>query len=203
MTVVTPQRQRPRPTRWVAASNESPAQVVDADSAVMALPAGLIDGGEVVIFAIKPSLWRPVFDAAPWLVAVGLLALAVSTLGRSLPGLSTGATVQVIVLVGLTRLGISVIRWVPAWHVLTNRRVIDIFGVRTLRTRSCLLVELRNTYMRASTAEKLARVGTITFVSNQPTQPSWAWRSIRVPELIHEKIRRAVEHAIDQGGHCL
>jgi hypothetical protein len=93
-----------------------------------------------------------------------------------------------------------VVRWAPRWYVLTNRRVLDIQGVRSPRIWSCLLTEIRNTYLNASPPEKLTGLGTITFVTDHPDEPPCHWRSVAKPEEVHAKIRRAIENAIDQQG---
>lgn len=164
------------------------------------LPRGLVDGGEIVLLAIKPSLWKPLMDSASWLVTSCLLAVAIGLLNARIPGLSIATTIQAVLLVGLTRLGIALVRWAPTWHVLTNRRVIDVHGVRTPRVSAALLLSIRNTYCSASTAERVLRVGTITFVTDLPDAPPRHWVSIASPQEVHAKIRRAIETAIDQYG---
>ncbi|MFQ5414004.1 MAG: PH domain-containing protein [Phycisphaerae bacterium] len=194
---------RPAVARFAAATAEAPPSVSAVRDVATTLPAGVIDGGEIVILAIKPSLWRTGFDAAPWLVATGLLAGGVAWFDKALPGLSTAVTVQVAVVIGLARLALAVMRWVPQWHVLTNRRIIDIHGIRTPRITACPLVHVRNTYVGASLPERITRLGTITFVTREPDRPPSFWRSIHAPHAVHDRIRRAVENAIDNNVHNL
>lgn len=192
---------KPRPRmRMVAATSDAPPVVSQATAPWTTLPRGLVDGGEIVLLAIKPSLWKPVFDSASWLVTSGLLALALSLLKAPIPGLSIHTTIQVVLLVGLTRLGIALVRWAPTWHVLTNRRVIDVHGVRTPKVSASMLLNIRNTYCSASVVERATRIGTITFVTDQPDAPPRHWASIASPQEVHAKIRRAIEGAIDQYG---
>lgn len=171
-----------------------------AASSWAALPGGIVDGGEIVLLAIKPSLWRPVFESAAWLVMSVLLAGALTWLGRPLPGLSQTLTAQVILLAGVIRLGIATVRWAPMWYVLTNRRVLDVCGVRSPRIWACPVIDIRNTYLNASPSEKLTRLGTLTFVTEHPDEPPRTWSSVPQPELVHDRIRRAIEQAIDQQG---
>jgi hypothetical protein len=105
-----------------------------------------------------------------------------------------------VLLIALARVGLAVVRWVPTWYVLTNRRVLDVRGVRSPRISACLLVDVRNTYLRSSSAEKLTRLGTITFITDREDTASHIWRSIAKPDVVHAKIRRAIENAIDQHG---
>ena len=197
MTAVAPVRRIPR-TAFAAAMSDAPSHVSDVAARWASLPGGVIDGGEIVVLAIKPSLWRAVFDSAAWLVTSALLAVTMTTLDVSLPGLSATVTAQIVLLVGLARLGYALVRWTTTWHVLTNRRIIDIHGVRTAHIAACLLVRVRNTYVHVSAAEKMTALGTITFVTDEPDHPPHVWRSIAHCEEVHAKIRRAIENAIDQ-----
>jgi hypothetical protein len=162
-----------------------------------ALPQGVIDGGEIVLFAIKPSMWRPVFDSAAWIVGACLLTAIMTGFGQPIPGLSLAATAQVLLLVALARLGLAIGQWIPRWHVLTNRRIIDIEGLRCPTIRSCALVRIRNTYLRPSSVESVTGLGTILFMTSDPEMVPHIWRSVREPEQVHAKVRRAIESALD------
>jgi len=197
MITVAPCR-RVSPAAFVATMSDAPSRVADVAARWTMLPGGLIDGGEIVVLAIKPSLWRPVFDSAAGLVISVLLAVVLTTLGVPLPGLSATTTAQLVLLIGFTGLGLAIVRWTTTWHVLTNRRIIDIHGVRTPRIAACLLVHVRNTYLHTSVAEKVTRLGTVTFVTDEADRLPHLWRSIAHPDEVHAKIRRAIENAIDQ-----
>ena len=179
---------------------EAPSGVSQTSTKWGTLPGGLVDGGEIIIFAIKPSMWRPVFDSAPWLVTTFLLALSLTLLGTPFPGLSLSLTAEAVLLIGVARLGFAVVRWIPAWYVLTNRRVIDIRGVRTPRIWSCVLIDVRNTYVTASPSERIAGLGSISFLTDRPHEPPCTWRSIAKPDEVHTRLRRAIENAIDEYG---
>ncbi len=188
------------PVAFSAATSDAPPRASEVAAKLADLPGSVLDGGEIVLLAIKPSKWRPLFDSAPWLVTCSLLAIVLTWLRAPLPGLSLTATAQIILLVGLARIGLAVVKWVPTWYLLTNRRVINVRGVRRPRILACLLLEVRNTYLHASVAEKAARLGTITFATDQAQTPPRYWQSIGHPEDVHAKIRRAIENAIDQQG---
>ncbi len=197
MISVAPVR-RVSPTAFAATMSDAPSHASDVAARWTTLPGGLIDGGEIVVLAIKPSLWRPVFDSAAWLAASAVLAVVLTTLGIPLPGLSVTTTAQLVLLLGFSSLGLAVVRWTTTWHVLTNRRIIDIHGVRTPRIAACLLVHVRNTYVHTSLAEKMTRLGTITFATDEADRLPHLWLSIANPDEVHAKIRRAIENAIDQ-----
>lgn len=168
-----------------------------------------------MVLAIKPSMWKPVLESKIWLLACLSLAVVLSWLGQPIPGLSMTTTAQVILFAALAPVGVAVARWVPRWHVLTNRRIVDIYGVRSIRIESCPLLQIRNTYLHRSPAERLTGLGTITFaMSDAPVgmppsggppsakplsaRPPRRWRSVAKPELVHARIREAIKNAIDQ-----
>ncbi len=185
---------------FAAAATDAPPRASKVRAAWTSLPGGVVDGGEIVILAIKPSMWRPVMDSTPWLVTCCTLAAALTWLVRPFPGLTLTGTSQVLLLLAFVRLGMAVIRWIPTWYVLTNRRIIDIRGVRAPQISSCPLSSISGTYLHSSTAERIARLGTITFDADQSDPVSYVWQSISQPEEVHAKIRRAIENANDLRG---
>ena len=66
------------------------------------------------------------------------------------------------------------------------------------QVRSLALIDIRNTYLNATAPEKLIGLGTVSLVSDEPHHAPLIWMSITRPREIHEKIRRAVQNAIDQ-----
>lgn len=183
-----------------ATTSEAPSRASKVVARWTALPGEVVDGGEIVLLAIKPSMWRPVFDSAPWLVTCCVLAVVLMWLGRPLPGWSLATTAQVIMLIALARIGLAVVRWAPTWHVLTNRRIIDIHGVRRPKISSCPLLQIRNSYLRYPPAERATQLGTIIFVTDHVEKVPHVWQSIAKPDEVHAKIRRAIENAIDNHG---
>jgi|CXWL01.1.fsa_nt_gi hypothetical protein len=165
-----------------------------------AIPGGVIDGGEIVILAIKPSMWRPLFDSAAWMVGSWIIAALLTFLGKPITGLSMTTTVQIVLMGGTVGLGVAILRWIPTWYVLTNRRVIHIHGIRTPRIDSCELLEIRNTFVQVGIEEKVTNLGSITFVMDKATTRPRTWRSIQRPLEVHARIRRAIENVIDQYG---
>lgn len=164
------------------------------------IPGGVIDGGEIVILAIKPSMWRPLFDSAAWMVGSWILAGLLTILGKPIAGLSMTTTVQIVLMGGTVGLAVAILRWIPTWYVLTNRRIIHIHGVRTPRIDSCELLEIRNTFVQVGIEEKVTNLGSITFVMDKAASRPRTWRSIQHPLEVHARIRRAIENAIDQFG---
>jgi len=186
--------------QWPSATcaTASDAHTQPARSAAWStLPGGLVGGGEIVLFAIKPSMWRPLFDSAMWLIAAVMIAISASTMGARIPGLSMIVSIEIILGIGFGRLALAILQWVPRWYVLTNRRILDVEGVRAPRVWSVPLTEVRNTYLGATPPEKLTCLGTITIVTSDPGCRPRHWRSIPKADEVHSRIRRAIENALD------
>lgn len=201
MLTAVPHSTAPR-SRWTfsASTAEAPPGAADAVTSWTALPGGVVDGGEIVVLAIKPSMWKPALESAPWLVVAAVAAGFVASLRLPLPGLSIVGTIQILLLVGFARLGFSIARWIPTWHVLTNRRIIDVHGVRKPVIASCALVDIRNTFVQKGVAEQLLRLGSIAFSTMPACDRPIYWRTIADPDAVHAHIRRAIENALDQQG---
>ena len=186
------------PSAFGDTMSEAPSRASDVAARWTTVPGGVLDGGEIVILAIKPSLWRCVFDSAAWLAAGVFFTAALLVMGKPIPGLSLTTSAQLVMLVALARLAVAVLRWTTTWHLLTNRRIVDVHGVRAPVIRACPLVQIRNTYLRSSHAEKLLVLGSITFVSDEPDHAPHFWPSIANADEVHAKVRRAIENALDQ-----
>lgn len=186
--------------QFAASTAEAPEGAGEVATSWASLPGGVVDGGEIVILAIKPSMWQPAVDAAPWLICSALAAVLAATFQFHFPGVSLAVTTQLILIVGFARLGLAIARWIPTWHVLTNRRIIDVQGVRAPVIASCPLVHIRNTYLKVSPLERQLRLGSIAFVATHKADPPRVWRMIAKPEEVHDKVRRAIENALDHHG---
>ena len=186
--------------QFSASTAEAPEQSGETATLWTSLPGGVVDGGEIVILAIKPSMWQPAIDSAPWLIGAAVAAVLAGSLRFSFPGVSLAVTTQLILLIGFARLGLAIARWIPSWHVLTNRRIIDVRGIRTPEIVSCPLVHIRNTYLQVSAVERLLRIGSIAFVTTLEADPPFVWRLIPKADEGHDKVRRAIENVLDQPG---
>ena len=153
-------------TVFAAVMTEAPTGSSTLETSWAFLPDEIVDGGEMIVLAIKPSIWRPLFDSIPWLIMAAALSVTLAVMGKPIPGLSVSLSIQILLFLGVARLGIAIIRWVPTWFVLTNRRVMCIHGVRAPRIHSLALIEVRNTYLNATAPERLIGLGTISLLGH-------------------------------------
>lgn len=167
------------------------------------VPAQLLDGGEVVILAIKPSLWFILFNSFRW---IGLLALLVAgVLWFSPPWywLEPKMLIQGAIGLGLLRLVIASLQWVSRLYVLTNRRLMRIRGVLNVDIFECRLTKVQNTFMRLSWYERLLRLGTIDITTAGTGMVEARWANVPRPLEVHDSLRRAISAAKNSGRNGL
>lgn len=161
------------------------------------VPPDILSGGEVVLFAIKPSLWSIVLESAKWLVGVLVVIVLAPYLAERFAFLSLRVLVQGALAVGGLRLGFALLQWVSRLYVLTDRRVMRIRGIVNINLFECPLAKIQNTYATFSLGERLFGLGTIGFATAGTVGIGAYWRMVSKPLEVHGKVRRAIEKALD------
>lgn len=166
------------------------------------VPEHLLDGGEIVILAIKPSMWFVPLVSARWILAgIGLMALGMSE--WSPPEfqwyfLRAGAWAAVL------RIGWAILEWVSTLYVLTNHRLMRIRGVFHVELFECRLKKIQNMYLSLTLAERLTRTGTLVFMTAAAAGGGSAmWRIVARPLEVHEQVVAAIRKAQDRNGGAL
>lgn len=167
---------------------------------LLQLPVDL-DGGEVVILALKPSPWFVLFDSARWLVLSFFVAGTSQWVANSVSWASASLLIRLALAAATFRFGVAVLRWVSRFYVLTNRRVMRIRGVWKVDVFACPLLSIRTTKVTAEIHERVVRLGTVRFNIDPPRDEDGSWVSIRRPGDVHAQIRRAIKRAIDSQPH--
>jgi len=159
------------------------------------LPADLLDGDEIVILAIKPSLWFIVFESFRWLMATVVLILLAGWIGRHIAFVNTAMVVQGALVLSAARLGIALLQWASRLYVLTNRRVMRLMGMVNIDLFECPLTKLQNTNLSLMWYERLTGLGTISFATAGTAGFEASWRTVNQPLELHEQIRTAIRRA--------
>ncbi len=161
------------------------------------VPGEFLDGGEIVILTLKPSVWFMVLVSMPWLLAAGTLLLAAPLLDRLHPMFSQRAMMQLAVVITVARLTVALLQWGSRLFVLTNRRVMSYRGIAQVALFEAPLVHIRNTYVNIRWFERLCNAGSIGFsLTGSKSVDAW-WDGISNPDEVHAKVRRAIERALD------
>ena len=184
-----------RPLAAVSAAEGSSVTVATTER--LSLAEEVLDGGEIVLLAIKPSLWFVLFDSARWILVSGLLLIVSAIPSLQIGSLSSVTVAQLACLAIALRLGIALLRWVSRFYVLTNRRIMCLCGVFRADIRSCPLVAIQRTRVCVAAHERLVKLGTILFTAQADTDDDLHWYTIARCEEVHERVRRAIERARD------
>lgn len=178
-----------------SATAEPVAEVAVSDS-LARWSQQFADGGEAVIFAIKPSAWRPVIDAAPTMVMAGLLIIAQQLAGASLMGLGPMLTCQLTIALGCAPLVWHLARWAGTWYVLTSRRLLTIRGISRPRMDSVFLTDVSHVQWYRSAAEVVGRWGSVHVqVTDGDHSAMTIWRTVTQPADVCHRISQAVRNA--------
>ena len=180
---------------WVEADTPATEYVVDH-----AIPAHL-HGGEIVILAIKPSLWFILFTSARWL-AVMVLLCTVGVRLNTWSGymVSNQSLVKIAMAVAVVRLALSTLEWASRLYVLTDRRIMRFRGILNVEMFECPLIKIQNTHLTLAIYERLVGLGTIYFSTAGTGQIETVWRYINRPLEIHEQVREAIRRANNHHG---
>ncbi len=182
-------------TYEVAQSEESAPRAVGLTTEGV-VPQSLLDGGEIVHFAIKPAPWFILLVSLRWILAAAMIA-CLAWMDVVAPYYRVFA-LQAAVLIAVARLGWAALEWVSRLYVLTNRRVMSIRGVTKVEVFECTLDRIQNTYMVLSPPERLARVGTVAFqtaAASSGAGGTGTWRMIAKPLEVHEQLLAAIHRA--------
>ena len=155
----------------------------------------LLDGGEVVLLAIRPSLWSVILSAGPVLLATALVAgaaLLAEQLRLSVPA-QTIATICLAV--AAIRLGLAGGQWMARLYVLTNHRVLWITGLVRVEVSQVYLMHVAETEITDSRSQRAVGVGDLHFLLRNDRQPPDAWSMIASPQKVKQQVDRAVKGA--------
>ncbi len=183
------------PRRFSAAAVKSSTAVVEEQ---LSIADEILDGGETVLLAIKPSLWFVLFDAARWVFLGATLLLISAFSAFQVTWVSRQTIGQLGAAIIIARLGMAFLRWVSRFYILTNRRVMRVRGVFKVDILSCPLLSIRRTEITIGPHEKVTRLGTILFASDEVPCDDFHWFQINKVEEVHERIRRAIDRASDE-----
>lgn len=159
------------------------------------LPSHLLDGDEIVIFAIKPSLWSVVFMSGRWVLAMVAVILLAGWLGDRLPHVSAGLIAQTAAALAAARLAFAVLQWASRLYVLTNRRVMRLQGILNVDLFECPLTKIQNTYLTLAWYERLTGLGSISFATAGTGGVEASWTHVNGPLELHERVRSAIHRA--------
>jgi len=168
------------------------------------VPAHLLDGGEIGLFAIKPSLWFIPLTSARWII-LSIVLFAAANISWVTPHVA--GYLRLMGCVGCAgRLFWAMLQWASRLYVLTNRRVLRLRGVFNVELFQCELTRVQSVVLSASLPERIVGTGTIliqTAGALGSVGGTAAWRIVARPLEVHQKLSDAIRRAGSRGSHEL
>lgn len=167
------------------------------DRAQFILPDNLLQGGEVIILLLKPSLW---FILLGCLHTLSLTILAAMTLWAVIPLLPypylsrNDIIIITLIIIGL-RVFWQILEWLGRIYVLTDQRIIRIRGVIRIRIFETRLNKLQHTDLLLSLRERIFYIGTIAFSTAGSYSIEAYWEMINKPTAVHQQIIQTINRA--------
>jgi len=172
-----------------------------ARSAERVAEFGLLNGSEIIILAIKPSLFYVLLASWRWLVVLLPATVLACVLARLGTLGSHGQLLLVICLAGLCIwLAIGLLQWQSRIYILTNFRVLRIRGVLHVEMLQCPLLQVKEVLLTISLAEKLLGLGTLELSGCSADVPRTHWQNIRHPEQVRRQILQAISSLKGRSG---
>jgi len=161
---------------------------LDAKAALL-LPAQLLQPGEIIILALKPSPLMIVLEPLKQLTviafAAAICATAAQYLGR--PELATRVLLGGLAII-TARIFWECLEWLSRVYVLTDRRVIRVAGVLRVAVFEAALEQVQHTEVLLSLRERLFSLGTIAFSTAGTATSEAYWRMVVNPLDVHRTI---------------
>jgi len=156
----------------------------------------ILRDGEIVLLALKPSLWFILLSSLRFIAIASILALgAIAWEGRHN---REWFYIEAAIFLLAGRLMFAMLQWMGRLYILTDMRVIRLSGVFKLNIFDCALRKVARTQVTASLKESLCATGSIEIVAADESCPSASWQTVSRPrevnELIVSTINRAKQH---------
>lgn len=157
------------------------------------VPEGLLSSDEIVLLAIKPSLWFIVLRSSPWLAVCALTGVVAWYLSYNRVQMEySRLALQLALAVALIRVSVAMFQWASRLYVLTNRRVMRIKGVLRVDVFECPLNRIQSTCLTVWPIARLLRIGTIQINTIAGPGHGARWEHIAQPVTVHTRLRNAI-----------
>lgn len=159
-------------------------------------PVSLLEDGEVVVLAIKPSGWFILVVSFPVLAAVGLVAGGLY-LGQEVFHVIAPQRAMLLLcaVAASLRVIIACFQWLGRLYILTNKRAISVRGVVRAEVLGCPLRQIADVLLEGSAFERLWHVGSLYFEVSEGGPAEFRWTCIANPGEVHQTVLQAIRRS--------
>ena len=179
-----------------------------AQVAAHLVPADLLEGGEVVILALKPSGWFVLLASLPVLASATVVAGAAYVVDIFHPPTPAPAILSFALAGVCTRAVFACWQWLGRTYVLTNRRIVSLCGLVNTDVQAAALTDVGRAAMAAAWVERILAAGTIFCLGPQddasgpasagadvPARALVTWSAVAHPQDVLEIVQEAIGRA--------
>jgi hypothetical protein len=165
-----------------------------AAAAPIAVPQVVLEDGEVIILAIKPSSWSVLLAAGGVLGVAAVVAVATYFTGDLLGPAARNTVLLVCMVVAALAVLVASAQWVGRLYVLTNLRVMRIWGVFGVELLEAPLNRIVASEIVATTPQRWLGLGNLLFRQADGELSDVSWIDVRrlgrIKQAVDEAIRR-------------
>lgn len=154
----------------------------------------IIQDGELILLVLKPSIWFIPISMLKFAAVVFILMIAAILMDEQLPGHSR-MYVEICIFVLAGRFMWSVLQWMSRLYILTDMRIVTLWGVFTHDISDCPLRKVARTRILRSTRERILGLGSIEIIPLDEAVPIGLWQTVSRPVAVNEQIAAAISKA--------
>lgn len=162
------------------------------------LAAHILRDGEIVLLILKPSFWFIILSSLRFIAITLIFIIAAKVFDPQLPGRYRGyAELGVSVIAG--RLVWATMQWMGRLYILTDLRILSLWGVFNIEVFDCPLRKIARTRLVRHVLDRMVGVGSIEIIPQDESSVFGLWQTIARPALVREQIVATINRA-KQGG---
>ena len=161
------------------------------------VPAAVLQDGEAVILAVKPSRWYVLLVSWPVLTLAAVVVAATFVAGRLL-NVATDERLMTLLCsaVACARVTLGCFQWQGRLYILTDRRVIRIRGIVREDIFQRPLKRLARMDLAATPPERLLCIASLVFEFDKPPADGDVhWTHLSSPQEVHRAVQEAWNRA--------
>ena len=154
----------------------------------------LLGGDEIVELSIKPSPWLILLTSARFLAIAAVVGVLIAIVTQTTPTIGANLLVLLII-IAIVRVGIASLHWASCVYILTNRRVMRLSGMVTVRLQERQLAEISGAELKLDGVQRTLGLGTIRIMPNGRQPEPIIWEYVAAAEAVHQKVLRAIHRS--------
>jgi hypothetical protein len=162
------------------------------------LASHILRDGELVILILKPSFWFILLSSLRFIAIALIFIIASKVFDPQLPGRYRDYAELGVSAIS-ARLIWATLQWMGRLYILTDMRILSLWGVFNIEVFDCPLRKIARTRLVRPTLERLVGVGSIEIIPQDESSAFGLWQTVARPRQVREQIIATINRA-KQGG---